>query len=135
MYSTEQIKTCVYKVVKNSDLEKAVTGVLTKRKRPLNSNKEDIVITCPTTQNASYQKFIVYVNIYVQDLYVKENGQYEENTSRLTDLISKAFALFDDYHGDNFLIQNDSQDIEEIPSEEVHEHFAKIKLLLTIINF
>ena len=62
MKTDQEIKQEVYDYIKGSVLEEAVNGVLTKRKRPLNSKKEDIVISVLANVNAQRQEAFVNVN-------------------------------------------------------------------------
>lgn len=95
MKTDQEIKEEIFLHIKDSVLEEAVTGTLTKRKRPLNSKNEDIVISVLANQNAQRQEAFVNVNIYVQDQNVKKNGQYEENGERLTELSRIAADFLD----------------------------------------
>lgn len=68
MKSDIDIKDDIYKHIKGSALEKAVTGKLCKAsKRPANSNKEDIIISILDNGSGQMQEAFVNVNIYVKD--------------------------------------------------------------------
>lgn len=134
MKSDIEIKDDVYEYIKGSELEKAVTGKLTKRKRPANSTKEDIVINVVANLNGQIQGSTVYVNIYVQDdniAYTDElsNGnisQTEENTIRLRELARMASNLLEVHNGGDYRWELQEQRIFE--SDTTAEHIISNKL-------
>lgn len=124
------IKDDVYEIIKGSALAKAVTGKLSKTKRPNKSNKEDIVISVLANQNAEIQEAFVNVNIYVADTIL--DGQAEENTIRLRELCKIASELFKVQRGDSYRLTLDAQRVMEVNGKE--EHFINNKLLYKQVN-
>jgi len=101
MKSDIAIKTDVFRHIKGSELERAVTGVVRKTgKRPHNSRKEDVVIRVLANVNGQIQTATVNVNIYVAAEIAK--GQAEEKTIRLEELCDLAGSLFDVFRGPDF---------------------------------
>lgn len=132
MKTDQEIKEELFVHIKGSALEDAVTGVLTKRKRPLNSKKEDIIISVLANQNAQRQEAFVNVNIYVQDQNVKKNGQYEENGERLTDLSRLAADFFENFWIGPARVSLEEQRVFEV--ENGTEHVINNRLLYLIEN-
>jgi len=139
MKSDIEIKDDVYKYIKGSELENAVNGKLTKRIRPANSRKEDIVIKVVANLNGQIQESTVYVNIYVQDDNVTyddglSNGkiiQKEENTSRLRELAEISANLLDMHNGGDYRWELQEQRILESDTEE---HIISNKLIYSQNN-
>ena len=99
MKSDIEIKDDVYKIIKGSELEKAVTGKLSKTLRPLNSGKEDIVISMLDNGKGQIQEAFVNVNIYIPDNL--RDGQAEENSVRLRQLCKLAAELLEVQRGED----------------------------------
>ena len=97
MKNDEAIKTDIFRHIRGSELASAVTGKVSKRKRPHNSNKEDILISVLANENGQIQTATVNVNIYVADIIV--DNQPEEDTERLGVLCEKAEKLFSVFWG------------------------------------
>lgn len=130
MKSDIDIKDDVYMFIKGSPLAKAVNGKLSKTIRPAKSNKEDIIISILSNQNAQMQEAFVNVNIYVKDL-VKDN-QYEEDTVRLRELCKIAESTLKVGRGECFRFTLDSQRVMEVNG--MKEHFINNKLLYRQYN-
>ena len=96
--------------VSGSDLAGAVSGEIFKDRRPLNSDKEDIVISVLSrTADSQIQAFIVNVNIYVKDL---QRGQETiENTTRIRVLSRISADLFEYRNTGDMLIRLSSQEV------------------------
>lgn len=97
MKTDEAIKADIFKHIKGSALAQAVTGKVSKRKRPHNSTKEDVVISVLANENGQVQKATVNVNIYVADITV--DNQPEEDTVRIEELGNLAASLFEVFWG------------------------------------
>lgn len=114
----DEIRTDVYKHIVGSELERAVTGVVRKTKRPHGSKKEDIVISVLANQNGQVQEATVNVNIYVSDIVVK--GQPEEDTARCRVLSKIAAELFEVFRGSDFRACLESQHVFEVEGADEH---------------
>ena len=134
MKSDVDIKDDVYKVISSSELKKAVTGSICKRRRPFygteSPTKEDVCIAILANQTSQTQEAFVNVNIYVQDEDVK--GQKEENTTRLRKLCQLSFQTFEAVHGSDFRLSMSEQRV--IDCEGTGEHIINNKLLYQTIN-
>lgn len=130
MRSDEDIKTDIYKFIKGSLLQKAVTGKLSKRKRPKDSNKEDIVISILANENGQVQIAYVNVNIYVKDEVI--DNQAEENTLRLATLSDLANEAFWEYNGQDYSTRLLSQRVLEVQGSS--EHVINNKIEYKTIN-
>lgn len=130
MRSDEDIKTDIYKFIKGSLLQKAVTGKLSKRKRPKDSDKEDIVISILANENGQVQIAYVNVNIYVKDEVI--DNQAEENTLRLATLSDLANEAFWEYNGQDYSTRLLSQRVLEV--QGASEHVINNKIEYKTIN-
>lgn len=124
------IKDVVYRIVSNSELANLVTGIVSKTKRPNNSEKEDIVISVLANINAQDQNAFVNVNIYVKDLVT--DTSFIENTIRLRELCRASADLFDVINDDDYRITLDSQRV--LAESATNEHFINNKLLYRTLN-
>lgn len=130
MKSDIEIKDDVYRVIKGSDLEKAITGKLSKTKRPAGSDKEDIVISMLDNGKGQIQEAFVNVNIYVPDDL--RSGQAEENSARLRQLCKLAAELLEVQRGEDYRFTLDKQRVMEVNGK--NEHFINNKLLFKQVN-
>lgn len=135
MKSDIDIKDDVYKVILDSPLHQAVTGELSKRKRPHNSKKEDIVISILVNETKQAQMAYVNVNVYVAGKNVK--GQVEEDTARLRTLCQLSFELFENVKGKDFRLTISDGKYEcgqRVIETDTGENIINNKLLYQIIN-
>ena len=130
MKSDIEIKDDIYQIIKGSTLEKAVTGMFKKTRRPANSNKEDIVISILENGSGQVQEAFVNVNIYVSDDV--RDGQAEENSSRLRQLCKLATELLEVQRGEDYRFTLDKQRVMEVNGK--NEHFINNKLLYKQVN-
>lgn len=139
MKSDIDIKDFLYKMLKNSELDKAVNGKLDKRNRPANSDKEDIVISVLSNEGCGQiQKVFVNINIYVKDQYNSLTKAWEEDSQRLRELARLSMPLFTLRGGDYHVVPSKSlQKIRPlgIEFEDNHtEHYINNKLYIEINN-
>lgn len=83
----------------NSDLKGSISGGVYKLSRPLNSDKEDIVINSITLNAAQLQEGVLNVNIHVPNLSINVNGVQDNtqpNFSRLKALTALAVSSLSD---------------------------------------
>lgn len=130
MKTDEEIKTDVYQYLKGSPLMKAVNGTLSKRKRPFNSRKEDVVISILSNDRAQIQQAFVNVNIYVSDQ--EEDGQFQENSSRLRVLEKKAEQVLSLHIGNDYRFELNAQRTLEVKGN--NEHVINNRLLYKKVN-
>lgn len=125
-----EIKDDIYKFIKGSALEKAVTGKLKKTRRPKDSNLEDIVISILDNDAGQMQVAFVNVNIYVPD--DMRDGQSEEKSIRLRELCKISYNLLEVGRGDSYRFTLDKQRVMEVSGK--NEHFINNKLLYRQCN-
>ena len=130
MKSDIDIRDDIYMYIKGSNLSEDITGVIRKTIRPDNSNKEDVVISVLSNQNAQIQEAFVNVNIYVPDII--RGYQSEENTIRIRELCNLSKELFNVGRGNDYRFTLDSQRVLKV--EGKNEHFINNKLLYRQCN-
>lgn len=99
MKTDEDIKTDMYRFLRTSPLMEAVTGSLSKTKRPKDSTLEDVVISVKSNENG--EKQIAYVNVHVYTSGLRTDRQVEEDTTRLTVLCRICAGLFEMFRLEN----------------------------------
>lgn len=112
------IKDALWTWISASSLASAITGKVYKDKRPLNSDKEDVIIAVIGRDARQIQEAIVNVNVYVAD---KRRGQEAiEDTVRLRTLSTTSATLFEYNHFGDWLCELDSQEIMEAAGADWH---------------
>jgi len=113
-----EAKDVLYDFIKKSDLSASVDGGLYKDARPLNSDKEDIVIAVIARDAKQLQEFIVNVNIFVADM--KRGSEFIENTNRLRTIAKDCIELFSHRCFERYNLYLDSQTIMAVDSKDAH---------------
>lgn len=131
MKSSGAIKTDVYRVIKGSALESAITGKLSKRGRPSKSNLEDIVISVLENGSGQIQEAFVNVNIYVPDIQ-DDTKAYVINDPRVDELTDLAITLLEVHNGHDFRFTIYRQNV--YPVEGKDEHCISIRLFYKQCN-
>lgn len=132
MKTDQEIKEEIFQFINGTQLANEVSGVVTTRKRPLNSKNEDVIISVLANSNEQRQQAIVNVNIYVQDQNVKKNGQYEEAGERLGLLSKMASEILNVFWIGPARIHLETQ--HTIDAGNDREHVINNRLLYEIIN-
>lgn len=132
MKTDQEIKEEIFQFINGTQLANEVSGVVTTRKRPLNSKNEDVIISVLANSNEQRQQAIVNVNIYVQDQNVKKNGQYEEAGERLGLLSKMASEILNVFWIGPARIHLEAQ--HTIDAGNDREHVINNRLLYEIIN-
>lgn len=133
MTSDTDIKDALYKYIKGTDLAKNVSGDICKRgKRNPESTSEDIVLSVVANEIDQKQEATLYVNVYVQDDYVKLHSQNEERSSRLRELCQLCFSAFEVFRLDDARVTLTSQRVIEAGNDK--EHIISNKLNYELIN-
>lgn len=105
MKSTIDQEDMIYEHLKSGPLVSQITGKLYKRERPVNSEKEDVVISSLSTNNLQLQTGVININIHVPNLTIKSLGvqQKVSDTARLKQLyILSEPELQDKMIGDSY---------------------------------
>lgn len=120
-----------------SPIKTAITGGIYK-KRPLNSQLEDVIINSPTINAGQLQEGLVNVNVHVPNIVISVGGVQDPtqpNTLRLQQLVDMAVTVLADAWKDggdvNFTVQQISGLIEE---SENNSHYVNIRLLFYAVN-
>lgn len=131
MKNEMDIKTDVYLLLKDSDLVRSVSGVLTKTRRPEDSKAEDVVISVLTPpMNRQVQEVYLNVNIYVSD--VMRGNRHEENTIRLNELCRLAFDALGLHYGNGYRLSLSEQKVMAVQGSD--EHFINNRVLYQFCN-
>jgi len=115
-HSEIDIKDLVFGIIKKSSISSSISGKVYKDKRPMNSKKEDMVISVLASDSEQVQQFTVTANLYVQD--VRRENEYVENTPRLRELCSICSQELDRVARADCLVRMDSQRIHETQTNE-----------------
>ena len=132
MKTDEAIKTDIFKHIKGSELAQVITGKVSKRKRPHNSTKEDIIISILANVNGQIQTATVNVNIYVADITV--DNQPEEDTVRLEELGNMAATLFEVFAAPNGEYRATLLSQRVMEAEGASEHIINNKIEIKYLN-
>lgn len=112
------IKDAIYGWIATTDLATEITGEIYKDKRPLNSDKEDVLIAVIGRDARQIQEAIVNVNVYVKD---ERRGQEAiEDIPRLRMLCSLCANLFEYSHFGDWICELDSQETMEAGGIDWH---------------
>lgn len=133
MKSDTDIKDALYKYLKGTALAKEVSGEICKRgKRNPESTNEDIVLSVVANELGQKQESVIYVNVYVQDDYVKPHSQNEEKTARLRTLCNLCMDALETFRLDDARVVLTSQRVIEAGNDK--EHVISNKLNYQLIN-
>lgn len=133
MKSTLEIVDIVWAILNVSDITTEITGGIYKNKRPINSDKEDLVINAIGAANTDLETALVNVNIHVPSISIKINGSEEQvnDEARLKELTKKALEILADNWGEDYNFDVQQQLL--IPDES-GESYINIRLDFYSIN-
>lgn len=113
------IKDGIWEWVSGSSLAGMVSGSVYKDQRPLNSDKEDIIISVLARNAGSQiQEATVNVNVYIPDL--RRGKEAVENTPRLREVSTTAAELFEYHHFGWGIYELASQEIIKVNGIDWH---------------
>lgn len=113
------IKDGLYAWLKGGTLAGMVSGSLYKDKRPLNSTKEDIIISVLARDAGSQiQRATANVNIYIPD--IRRGSESVENQPRLREVAEQAASEMEYAHFGDRIYELDSQEIFEASGADWH---------------
>ena len=102
-----------------SDLASEITGGIYKDKRPLNSDKEDVIIAViGRDADSQIQEAIANVNVYVAD--IRRGSEAIEDTARLRTLCTMCAGFFEYAHFGDWICELDSQEVMEAGGIDWH---------------
>ena len=113
------IKDELWSWVSSSSLAGTVSGKVYKDQRPLNSEKEDIIVAVIARDaDSQVQRATANVNIYVAD---KRRGQEAiEDTARLRTLCTEAASVFEYKHEGDAIYELESQEVIKVVGVDWH---------------
>ena len=130
MKSDGSIKTDIYRHLKDSDLVKSVSGMLSKTGRPKGKPLlEDIVISILSNEGTQLQTAVINVNIYTQDNEV--DGKFEENSLRVDELCSLSWSLLESFRTDEYSAHAIAQ---RVYATESGEHVINNQIEYKLLN-
>jgi len=122
----------VIEVIYNSPLRTAITGSIARR-RPINSEKEDIIVNSLPITFTQLQRGIVNVNIHVPNIDKTNNGvtdtEYPDYV-RLKELTQMAIPILKNFIGEGFYFQVQQEQI----IEETKSSYVNIRLNIQAKN-
>jgi hypothetical protein len=125
----------VWQLLDASALKDDLSGAIFKHRRPVASDKEDVVVNSLAVNNTQLQQGLVNVNIYVPNLSITVNeatdGSQPDHV-RLKELASMACGILDDNWDLDFNFDVQQQVV--IMDEETKEHYINIRLNFYSIN-
>lgn len=126
MKTTRTAIDAVINVLIGTSLHLAINGALARR-RPINSDKEDIIVNSLPITFTQIQRGIINVNIHVPNKSVTANGvadtEYPDYV-RLKDLTEMAIPILNNYVGDGYYFQVQQEQV----IEEEKSSFSNIRL-------
>ncbi len=134
MKTTLDLVDVIYTELKVGLLKDAITGIVKKNSRPVNSNKEDAIINSLPITSEQLQEAIVNVNVFVPNLNVSLSGVQNKiaDHSRLKALGRLAVdELTDGISGDYTW---DVQQQTVIEDNESDSHYVNIRVQFYISN-
>ncbi len=122
-------------LIADTDITGAISGGIYKHNRPLNSDKEDVVIGSLPVNNDQLQQTVPNINIHVPNLKLTK-GTIQDNTQpdtkRLKTLTALLVTKLDDKTFDDYWFEVQQQTL--FSDEETNEHYSNIRLNFYSIN-
>ena len=125
------IKDGIYNWLKASTLASTVNGSIYKDQRPLNSEKEDIIISVLVRDAGSQiQEASVNVNIYIPD--IRRGQEAIEDTVRLRTICTKAAEVMEYHHFGDGIYELESQSV--FKANDIDWHIVNNSLSVRFCN-
>lgn len=130
MKSSLEAVDLIYGALVPGALKTAITGDIYKQARPLNSEKEDVVINALPVTNQKIQRGLVNVNIHVPNLSIPSGNVIDKtlpNTARIKALAAIAIGILKEKWGANgdYLLEIESERI----FPDGSNHYSNIRVL------
>lgn len=133
MITSIELMTAVYKIVKNSAVKTVINGdIYYSGYRPLNSEKNDIIIGTLTVDNSTVQSSIVLINIFAKDIY--QNKNYLPDYSTLKAATKLLEPLFKDVYIPELKTNLDIKYQRDYKVEDSQEWMSVIRIKTRTIN-
>jgi hypothetical protein len=113
----------------------AITGKVYKNSRPVNSNKEDVVVGSLPINAEQIQRAVVNVNIHVPNLQVSIGGQQDSqaDTARLSQLTTMVIGVLKDKVYNDYWFDIQQQNL--FKDETTGDHYSNIRIDFYSENF
>lgn len=122
-----QVEADIFNIIKDSPLKSAVNGdVYRDGMRPLNSNKEDIVVSFMTGLAGDIEDGTVTVHIYIPDMDTG-SGVKVKNLGRLRTMEALADTVVSSTTGGEYKMTLGST-IQSFKAEDISQHFVDVKI-------
>lgn len=129
--TAKQVQGDIISLLRNADWESLISGKIYRNGyRPIDSTKEDIIVTHTAGIPDRFQSGIVTINIYVEDMPEGENGRRVEELEKLAQSWVEELIPIQPM-GYVFELQ---ETIHSIKDEERPQHFIAIKLKYQFFN-
>jgi hypothetical protein len=135
MKTTLELVNIIWQVLTVSPVKEEITGGIFKHIRPLNSEKEDVVINSLPNLNTDLSQAVVNVNVFVPNKTQNLNGAQDTSqpdAARLEELAGMATDALEDQWGDDYNF--DVQQSVLIRDEEGGSWYYNIRLNFFSIN-
>lgn len=134
MKTTLDILLILYKVISNtSSITSTISGGVYKEQRPVNSDKEDIVIECESITGEQLQECSPTIKIHVPNKPVFIDNIQDLNqpdNDRINELTTLVLGTVKEYYNNNYWFYAEGQSL--VPED--HEHYTNIKIKFNFLN-
>lgn len=140
MITSGEVLNILYHILNDSVLSQMITGIIC-RKRPVDSNKEDIVINSLGMPNLQLQTGVINVNIHVPNIQLSSGPNQDVtqgNYPRMTELSKIAVSILDDYYSPDgmysFSVQQEGIFEDADDDAATPDHYVNIRLIVNYVN-
>lgn len=116
----------IYDIVKDV----SVNGGVYKLRRPVDSNKEDLVINTLPLTNDLHQRGACNINIHVPNIKFDIKGS-QPDTKRMNELAHQVIELLTYHHGEDYNAYIENSQI----IEQADETYYNIRIKLNLFNY
>src|SRR5690606_9469894 len=113
-----------------------ISGGIYKYQRPMNSDKEDIVINSLPMNNEVIQEGVLNINIYVPNISIEQNGVIDNSmpdTARLKTLCEIATQNLKEVWSDDGEYHFELQQ-ENLYQDDNNQHYINLRVMFRNIN-
>jgi len=119
----------VWKVLKDAGIPALINGKIYKFSRALNSRNEDIVINALPITEEIPQRCYVNVNVYVNNLSVKINGQTDNTIPdllRLDELTNSIIGVLEEVTNDDYYFSIGQHAV--LSDDSISQYYSNIRI-------
>lgn len=132
MITSIELKSIVYKIVRDSGVKSIINGDVYIGNRPTNSPTNDIVINALSVENSVLHNSVVLVQIYAKDIF--KNETYYPNYTELSKATKYLLPLFKDLYLEKEKTYIDIEYQRDYKVENAQEWVSVIRLQTRSIN-